>query len=212
MRILFFFVLNLTIYSCYAQTNYNRIGLHGSYIQSMLNADYLNTTTGAGFLAGFSTRGAFYNNFDLIYGIDFIQTELNVIAGGQEVAYTLSGAQLKFLASYLIAGENLSVEFGPILQVNGGLKLENQNQENLIVEGYTSLVAADLQEISRVNGLLTATVTGGFDSIRLTCGYQYNVNNILNKLNKENLETKDPAATNFKGNLGMLTAGIVVYL
>jgi len=46
----------------------------------------------------------------------------------------------------------------------------------------------------------------------LTANYQYGFTNALNKLNDEGLELKDPAATNFEGNLGLITAGIVLYL
>lgn len=215
MRLLFFISAILLSCSSYAQrsrTVHNHIGLQGVYAMSNLQTENFNTSQGEGFLAGLSTRGAFYNDFDLIYGIDFIQIGLQVEAGGKQVEYALSGAQVKFLASYRIAGEYLSAELGPVLQVNGGLKLKDQSQENLIVDGYTTLQAGDLEEISRINGMLTAGLTGGLKWLRLTAAYQYNFTNILNRLNSEDLNLKDPAATNFKGNLGLVTAGIILYL
>ena len=205
-------LLSISVNAQRSKQLYNRIGIQGLYTLTSLHTDNFQTAQTAGFLAGLSTRGAFYNNFDLIYGIDFLQTDLEIQGREEAIAYTLSGVQVKLLASYLIAGENLSVEFGPILQVNGGLKLDDQNQANAIVDGYTLLQAEDLEEISRVNGILTAGITGGFNWLRLTAGYQYNFTNILNRLNKEDLNLKDPAATNFKGNLGLITAGMVLYL
>ncbi|MAW95992.1 MULTISPECIES: hypothetical protein [unclassified Leeuwenhoekiella] len=215
MRLLFFISVILLSISANAQRStkiYNRIGIQGVYTLTTLHTNNLNTIQSDGFQAGLSTRGAFYNNFDLIYGIDFLQTGVEIQGREEVIPYTLSGVQVKLLASYLIAGENLSLEFGPILQVNGGLKLDDQNQENQILEGYTLLNAGDLEEISRVNGMLTAGITGGLEWLRLTAAYQYNFTNILNKFNSEDLNLKDPAATNFKGNLGLITAGIVIYL
>jgi len=215
LRLLFFICAILLSISANAQRStkiYNRIGIQGVHTLTTLHTNNLNTIQSDGFLAGLSTRGAFYNNFDLIYGIDFLQTDVDIQGREEAILYTLSGVQVKLLASYLIAGEHLSLEFGPILQVNGGLKLDDQNQENQILEGYTLLNAGDLEEISRVNGMFTAGITGGLEWIRLTAAYQYNFTNILNKLNSEDLNLKDPAATNFKGNLGLITAGIVIYL
>lgn len=205
-------LLGISGYAQRSKTIYNRIGLQGIYAQSNLQTNSFTTLKSDGFLAGLSTRGAFYNNFDLIYGVDFIQTGIEIQGREETLAYTLSGAQVKLLASYLIAGEHLSIEFGPILQVNGALKLDDQNQENQFVEGYTLLQAGDLEEITRVNGVVTAGITGGLEWVRLTAAYQYGFTNILNRLNAEDLQLKDPAATNFKGNLGLITAGIIIYL
>jgi hypothetical protein len=52
----------------------------------------------------------------------------------------------------------------------------------------------------------------GFTRVRFTANYQYGFTNALKRLNDEGLALKDPAATNFKGNLGLITAGIVFYL
>ena len=114
--------------------------------------------------------------------------------------------------SYLIAGDHLSIEAGPVLTINGKMKLDTGDQSNLIVKGYTNLQDEDLQEWSRVNGIVMIGISAGFTHVRLTVNYQYGFTNALNKLNDQDLELKDPAAMNFKGNLGLITAGIVLYL
>ena len=215
MRTLFFLLVLLSCGLLTAQRGTvmnNHIGLQASYAYTALATTNFTTAPGRGFLAGLSTRGAFYNDFDLIYGIDFLSTTFDVEASTEKVRYRLSGVQVKLLASYLLAGQNLSIEFGPALQVNGKLRLEDTQQNNQILDGYTSLQAGDLEEITRVNGMLLGGFTAGFESVRVVARYHYNLNNILNRLNQEDLQLKDPAATNFKGNLGMFTAGIVLYL
>ena len=223
MKTLIYILIATISFSLAAQrskTTYNRIGLQGQFAFVNLETSNFETKQGIGFLAGFSTRGAFYNDFDLIYGIDFMQTSIAVVAkdqlnpsfANQEVSYTTTGAQLKLLGSYLIAGEHLTVELGPVLQVNSALKLDNESQKDFILKGYSTLIAGDIQEVSRVNGFLIGGFSAGFDWVRYVARYQYGLTNALSKLNKENLGIKDPAATNFKGNFSLITAGIVFYL
>ena len=225
MKTIFYLLTVLSSFSLSAQnykSGYNRIGLQGEYLILNLNNSDFEVKPGSGFLAGFSQRGGFYNNFDVVYGISFLQASIAVSAideyntnpsySNQEVSYTTTGAQLKFLASYLISDENLSLEFGPVLQVNSRLKLDDATQEAYLIEGYSKLKTASIQEWSRVNGLLLAGFTAGFNSVRIIARYQYGLTNALHKLNKENLEEKDPAAKNIKGNLSLITAGIVFYL
>ena len=220
MRPFFFFLLILSTFSIHAQRHKydsNRIGVQGQYALLDLNSSNFETNQEAGFLVGLSKRSAFYNNFDLIFGVDFMQTSISMNARGEastveKVGYTWSGAQVKLLLSYLIAGDHLSLEVGPILQVNGKMELDDVNQSDLVLQNYTSLTAEDVQEWSRVNGLVSVGLSAGFTHVRLTANYQYGFTNALNKLNDEGLELKDPAATNFEGNLGLITAGIVLYL
>lgn len=215
----FFFLLIFCSISIQAQRkdySSNRIGLQGQYALLDLNTSNFETIQESGFLVGLSKRSAFYNNFDLIFGVDFMQTSIAVNAKNttviEQVEYTWSGAQVKLILSYLIAGDYLSIEAGPVLQVNSKMKLDNADQSDLIVKGYTNLQAEDIQEWSRVSGIVMAGISAGFTHVRLTANYQYGFTNALNKLNDQDLQLKDPAATNFKGNLGLITAGIVLYL
>jgi len=215
----FFFLLIFFSISIQAQRksySSNRIGFQGQYAILNINTSNFEANQESGFLVGLSKRSAFYNDFDLIFGVDFMQTSIAINTENttpvEQVGYTWSGAQVKLLLSYLIAGDHLSIEAGPILQVNGKMKLNNADQSDLIVKGYTNLQAEDLQEWSRVNGIIMAGISAGFTHVRLTANYQYGFTNALNKLNDQDLELKDPAATNFKGNLGLITAGIVLYL
>lgn len=223
MRLLLFFILSacmlVPLQAQYRRSDYNRIGIQAGYVFFDISTADFDMVKTNGFAGGFSTRGAFYNNFDLIYGIDFIQSEVGILARANntetelsEVGYTLRGAQIRFTGSYLVLGEHLSIEFGPVFMVNSKAELNEKSKEEYILSGYEFLQAQDVQEWSRfnLNGLIG--ITAGFERFRLTANYQYGILNTLSRLNRENLQTKDPAAVDFKGNLSLFTAGIIIYL
>ena len=71
--------------------------------------------------------------FDLIYGVSFIQNEIGVLANNlidpssnfqsQYVNYTMQAVQINLLGSFNIINNHLSIEAGPVLNVNGKLKI-----------------------------------------------------------------------------------------
>ena len=194
--------------------SYNRIGLQGGLTIFDIKTDNFNTNSAEGFKAGFTTRGAFYNNFDLIYGLNFYDLNINIKAretvASQErdVEFGIFGVQLNLLASYNIIGQHLSIEAGPALLINSKLTT-NEQYENYIIDGYTTLTAKEIEDISKINGVAIVGLTGGFENVRLWAQYQYGFTNILNGLNDENLtETTE----DFKGNLSLLAVGVVFYL
>ena len=91
------------------------------------------------------------------------------------------------------------------------MEVKNNNQENNIVSGYTSLTAGDLEEISQINPFGVIGITGGFEDIRFTVQYHYGFTNILNNLNDENLSEIDSIASDFNGNASIISGGIVFY-
>jgi hypothetical protein len=195
--------------------NYNRLGLNGGFTISNISTDDLITTAGDGFIAGFTTRGSFRNNFDLIYGLSFVSEQVKVLAKGvspsngineQFLEYTVSGAQLNFLGSYNIVKHHLSVEFGPILQVNGKMKLQQERFGEYIIDGYTTLRAEDIQDISKIGLRAMGGITAGLESFRISAQYHYGVTNILNKLNDQSLEN-----SNFEGHTSTILIAAVVY-
>jgi hypothetical protein len=220
LKYLFFVTISiLFLQQTTAQRNfdeYNRLGINAGLTLFDINTDDLNTRQSTGFMGGFTTRGSFRNNFDLIYGLNFYNAEIGIFARDlgdisgnfdeQFVPYSIQSVQLNFLASYNIIKHHFSLEFGPVLNVNGKMKLKNDRYEGYIVDGYSTIEAQDLKDISKVNFHLLGGITAGLPSFRVSGYYQYGVTNMLNGLNENNLENKD-----FEGHSSTIVILAVVY-
>lgn len=213
--------LSLVIFSLFffqqtfAQRNYdgyNFLGVQGGITFFDIQTDDLVTQQQEGFVAGFTSRGAFRNNFDLIYGISFQSASVGVQGmdplgtDTQNINYTIQGAQINFLGSYNIIKKHLSIEFGPVFDINGKMKLDQDEYEDYILTGYNTLTAKNIQEISRFNVRLAGGITAGLEHFRISAQYQYGITNMLGKLNDENLENDD-----FKGNSSTIILMGVIY-
>jgi hypothetical protein len=212
-NLLFVTTLLFVFFNSIAQRNYdeyNRMGVNVGVTFFDINTSDFNTEQGTGFIFGFTTRGSFRNKFDLIFGINYFNNSLGIAARSgadrQYVDYTVQGAQLKFLGSYNIIRHHLSLEFGPIFNLNSKMKLDNDRYENYIVEGYSSLRSQDIEDISKFHFHLAGGITGGMESIRITAQYQYGVTNIIKNLDDENLEK-----SNFKGNSSTIIIMAIIY-
>ena len=211
--------LSLVIFSLFffqqtfAQRNYdgyNFLGVQGGITFFDIQTDDLVTQQQEGFVAGFTSRGAFRNNFDLIYGISFqsasVGVEGSILTDTQNISYTIQGAQINLLGSYNIIKKHLSIEFGPVFDINGKMKLDQDEYEDYILTGYNTLTAKNIQEISRFNVRLAGGITAGLEHFRISAQYQYGITNMLGKLNDENLENDD-----FKGNSSTIILMGVIY-
>jgi len=198
--------------------SYNRIGVQAKLLFSSIETSDLTVDGKEGFQGGFTTRGRFYNNWGIVYGIDFINANLSVQGAGasqaveNQIDYSIIGAQFNILLSYNIIGQNLAIDFGPALLVNGKMKLKDSDQGNTRIDGYTTLTGSDIEDISTINPFAVIGLTGGFENVRLTVQYQYGLTNILNGLNKQELNLTDPEAKDFKGTASFISAGVVFYL
>ncbi len=199
----------------FAQRNYdgyNFLGIQGGITFFDIQTNDLVTKQKEGFIAGFTTRGAFRNDFDLVYGISFQSASVGVEGSGflgtdtQDIGYTIQGAQINFLGSYNIIVKHLSIEFGPVFNINGKMKLDRDEYEDYILTGYNTLTAKDIQEISRFNARLAGGFTAGLEHFRISAQYQYGVTNMLGKLNGKNLEIED-----FKGHSSTIIVAAVIY-
>ncbi len=213
---IFVTLILLFIQNSFSQRNfdhYNRLGLTAGFsLYDIITSDF-NTKQSNGFTAGFTTRGAFRNNFDLIYGLDFFSNTIEIFGRDannsletQFIDYKLQGVQIKFLGSYNIIKHHLSLEFGPVLNVSGKMKVNSSQFEEYILDGYNTLKASNIEKVSPVNFHVMGGITGGLESFRLSAKYQYGVTNMFNGLNDDGLE-KD----NFKGNSSTIIFALVVY-
>lgn len=201
-------ILLLVVNTASAQYNYrdsNRIGIGGGINSFDLITDDLNVKPGIGWNIGLSLRGNFYNDFDMVYGIQFSENRFeaastDISGGNEDVEFKLPSAQISLLLSYKIVENHLSVEFGPMLQVNGKLTYDESNETN-IIKG-TTVSADDFAEISRFNFYPTIGVTAGVKQVRLAIFYQYGVNNLLSNI-------KGPELT---GHGGIASANLIFYL
>lgn len=192
---------------------YTKIGLQGGANYFNILTDDLPVKAKASWTAGFTTRDAFSKDWQFVYGINFF--DLNVDINGREkeepdsersvIPYNMVAVQANFFGSYKIIDHYLSLEAGPVVQVNGKLDAR-QDREYYYIEGY-DFQAIDIEKISPFSVNLAVGATGGFETVKFWAQYQHGVNNILAKLDSAEL-----GGNEFSGNMSMIAAGIVVFL
>ncbi|MEZ4857359.1 MAG: hypothetical protein R2781_00940 [Flavobacteriaceae bacterium] len=205
----------------HVREDYNLLGIQGGATLFDIKTSNFETQQGTGIFAGFVTHGDVYNDFDLEYGITFIQNKIGILGreslGGlpsletKYIPYTLSGVQVKFMASYNIIGHYLSLDFGPILNVNGKLKLNQEADKDFIIEGYQTLRAEDLSNVSRVHLHAAGGITAGFTHFRVNAQYQYGVTNVFNRYNDSEIFTAEKPEGGFKGNTSTILLGAYIF-
>lgn len=193
----------------YGYRDSNMIGIYGGLNQTNLTTSNFDTKAGTGWNFGFSIRGNFYNDFDMVYGIQFSENKFSVPTSNsitllpQDVDYKIQGVKISLTPSYNIIYNHLTIEAGPVLQVNGKLKYKEEYQDNLI-DGTLATVA-DLEEVSTFNILGAVGLTAGVRHARLNVQYQYGFNNFLSGVDEE------PFGKKVKGNLGIITGNVIFY-
>lgn len=204
-----FILTSLLVSAQYKYRDSNHIGIILGINQTSLSTTNFKVNPEMGWNAGLSMRGNFYNNWDMVYAMQFSENNFsvdtrNILLAKEAVNYKLASVQIALMGSYKIIENHLSFELGPVVQVNDKLKLD-QNQNNNIISG-TTLRAIDIVEINTFNFHAAVGITAGIKNLRLNIQYQQGINNILANLNENNLKT------NFKGNLGILSGNLIIYL
>jgi len=203
-----FVLISMSALAQYEYRDSNRIGISFGINQFTLNTKNFQSSPGTGWNAGLSMRGNYYNNWDMVYAMQFSENNFTVNTRSgfitEETTYKLPSAQVSLMMSYKIVENHLSVEFGPVVQINGKLKVDSGSENNII--SGTTLLAKDIVDISRFNFYPAVGITTGFRHLRLNVFYQYGINNMLANLNSQNL------GVNFKGNPGILNANMILYL
>ena len=204
-------LLSVTAFSQYRNRDGNRIGITLGVSQSDLNTSNFNTKPGIGWNGGLSVRGNYYNNWSMIYGMQFFQNNFEIETASPtspkaDTKFSLSGAQIRLLLSYNVVKNHVSVDFGPVLQINGNLKCNN-TEENNIISG-TTLKAKDIAEVGKINGNAYLGISAGGTRLRAVLFYQYGFTNVLNKLNSQ----EGMGGYHLKGNIGTMSAQILFNL
>ena len=197
---------------------YNRLGLQGGVNHFNIMTDELQVTSKTSWTAGFNARASFYNNWQFVYGINFYDFRVDIdgrqkietTAATEAIEYNMIGVQGNFFASYKLIDHYLSIEAGPVVQVNG--KMEARQDKELYYVGNYNINATDLENVSTFNFNLAVGLSGGWESFKLWAQYQYGLNNFLKGLEDENLQETDPSVPSFKGNMSIIAAGVTFYL
>ena len=209
-----FLVFTSSIFAQHGNRDGNRIGISGGISQSNLFTSNFDSKPGIGFAGGLSVRGNYYNDFSMIFGMQFFYNTFSlettsVSLAKKDTEFSVSGAQVRLLLSYNIVKDHVSLDFGPVLQVNGEMSVQEADETNVI--NGTLLQAKQIEDITKINGNLYFGVSAGNRLVRAVVFYQYGVNNILNNLNKEN-SLKTLNGGDFKGNLGTISAQVLFNL
>lgn len=206
---LVFILISVTVFAQYDYRDSNRIGISFGVNQFTLNTNDFHTQPAIGWNAGLSMRGNFYNNWDMVYAMQFSENNFSVATqslflSNEDVNYKLASAQISLQLSYKLIENVLSVEFGPLVQINGKFKVAAENENNII--SGTTLLAKDIVDISKFNFYPTVGVTFGVRHFRANISYQYGITNMLENLNSKNL------GVNLKGNPGIINGNLILYL
>ena len=95
----------------------NRIGIYAGVNQTSLFTSDFNTKPELGWSAGMQVRGNYYNDFSMIFGMQFSENNFSVettsLTTGQkqEVKHKIMGAQIRLLLSYNVVKDHVSIDF-----------------------------------------------------------------------------------------------------
>ena len=199
---------------------HNMFGFKAAATVFNIKTSNFNTSAQSGFIGGLGTRGDFYNNWDIQFGINISNSKLKVEAKKfaiaaplEEIEYSLLNAQVHLLFGYKIFGNNknldskfkLTAELGPVLMINNKMKISDKDKENYIIQ-EALITAKELTNVTplNINGLIGLSM--GLERIRVFGHYQYGFNNFLNRLNDIEGTTEK-----FKGHVHMYNFGVLLY-
>jgi hypothetical protein len=138
-KIFFTVVILLISMVCFSQYEYrdgNRIGISFGVNQFTLNTNNFETKPGTGWSGGLSMRGNYYNDWDMVYAMQFSENNFSVATNSgfitEDTNYKLASAQISLMISYKIVENHLSIETGPLVQINGKLDVEDGKENNII--------------------------------------------------------------------------------
>ena len=204
-----FVVLSLLFVTISSAQNYriqNGIGVYGGLTQFDIDTDDFATEKGNGWIVGLAaTVDIPHRWYNVSYNIQLGENKLGIAAlplGGTQaefVDYKIFTAQIALVGHLKLIKKYLTLDAGPMLQYNSDLDLEDETKETYIIDGFNTIRANDILEISNFNVNATVGLTAGFDSFKIRGQYIYGFTNILGKLNDKTFSED----VDFKGNQNM---------
>ncbi|MDX1472147.1 MAG: outer membrane beta-barrel protein [Flavobacteriaceae bacterium] len=199
----------------------NGLGIYGGITQFDIDTDNFSTVSEQGFIGGMAATVELPHKwYTVSYNIQLSQNYFNVYAtapalignpNSEQVEYKVFTTQVALLFHVKLLQDYVTLDLGPMLQYNSNLELENDSQENYIVDGYDNLTADDITDVTKFNFNGAGGVTAGFRGFKLRAQYIYGFTNILNKLEKANLDTSGSETNKFKGNMNMWAFTAMIY-
>ena len=210
-----FILFSAISFSQYQNKDGNRIGITAGISQSSLFTDNFNAKPGIGYNGGLSVRGNYYNNWSMIFGMQFFQNTFSLESTSltttlKETEFNVSGAQVRLLLSYNVVKDHVSIDFGPVFQANGNLSTKSTDENNILTG--TTLKASQIEDISKFNGNIYIGISAGNRRLRAVLYYQYGVTNLFNNLNNNDALRVQNGNKDFKGNVGTVSAQILFNL
>lgn len=191
----------------------NRIGIGAGLTQMNIYTSNFSVTPEAGWMGGFSVRGNYYNDWQMSFGMFFTESNFSIptvgISGKEDLSLKLSAVQIYLLPSYVISENHLNLEFGPVLQVNGKLAVDEKKENNLLLD-QPGLIAKDILDVSKINANFYLGINAGVKNFRARIGYQYGLTNMFGNLNKK--DNIKATGDDFKGHLGLISGQLTIYL
>lgn len=209
-------VINVLFVTISTAQNYriqNAIGVYGGLTQFNIDTDNFVAEKGNGWILGLAaTVDLPHRWYNVSYNIQLGENKLEIAAlplGGNQaefIDYKVFTAQIALVGHLKLINKYLTLDAGPMLQYNSDLDLEDETKETHIIDGFNTIRANEITEISNFNVNATIGLTAGFDNFKLRGQYIYGFTNILGKLNDKTFsETVD-----FKGNQNMLVFSAMV--
>ena len=191
----------------------NRIGIGAGLTQLNIYTDNFTVTPESGWIGGLSVRGNYYNNWQMSFGMFFTDSNFSIptLKGLQQTQtnFKMSAVQIYFVPSYVAVKDHLNLEFGPVLQVNGKLGIDKDDENNLLLD-QPGLIAKDIVDVSKINANFYVGINGGIKNARARIGYQYGLTNFFGNLkNNDNVKL---LGEKMKGNIGLISGQITIYL
>jgi len=191
----------------------NRIGIGAGLTQLNIYTDNFNVTPESGWIGGLSVRGNYYNNWQMSFGMFFTDSNFSIptLKGLQQTqtSFKMSAVQIYIVPSYVAIEDHLNLEFGPVLQINGKLGVDKDDENNLLLD-QPGLIAKDIVDVSKINANFYVGINGGFKNVRARIGYQYGLTNFFGNLkNNDNVKL---LGEKMKGNIGLISGQITIYL
>lgn len=204
--------------SIFAQYNYrdgNRIGISAGVSQTSLFTSNFDTKPEIGFAGGLSVRGNYYNNWSMIYGMQFFYNKFaiestSLTSSEKQTDFNLQGVQIRLLLSYNVVEDHVSIDFGPVLQINGKLNVADKDENNRL--NGTSIMAKQIVDVAPINGNFYAGISAGGKVIRAVIFYEYGFTNLFGKLNNDDDLKLLNGNEKFKANLGTINGQIIFNL
>ncbi|WP_411766149.1 hypothetical protein [Winogradskyella sp. A3E31] len=192
----------------------NTIGVYGGLTTFDIKTDNFTTQSNNGWLGGMAALVDLPHKFyNISYNIQLSENNVDISAapsGGNSefVEYKLFAAQIALNMHVKLIENHLTLDLGPMLQYNGKLEVKDENKENYIIDGFNSLTAADITDITQFNVNGAVGATAGINNVKVRAQYIYGFTNMLNKLNNQDFNLGN--SENFKGNQSMLVFSLMV--